>query len=84
VKVLVAEDEVLIRLMLADALRQQGFQVFEAADADDALAILVAMQVDVVVTDLHMRAPAEGMRVARYVREHCPGTRVLLGRNPSS
>jgi two-component system, response regulator PdtaR len=78
VKVLVAEDEIFVRLMLADALRDQGFQVFEAAGADDAVAILRAMQVDVVITDLHMRAPAEGMLVARYVREHCPGTSVLL------
>jgi CheY-like chemotaxis protein len=78
VKILVAEDEVLVRLMLADALRHQGFQVFEAADAEDAVAILRAMQVDVVVTDLHMRAAADGMLLARYAREHCPGTPVLL------
>jgi CheY-like chemotaxis protein len=78
VKVLVAEDEVFVRLMLADALRDQGFQVFEAADADDALAVLRAMRVDVVITDLHMRGPGEGILVARYVREYCPGTRVVL------
>jgi CheY-like chemotaxis protein len=77
-KVLVAEDEVLVPLMLADALRYQGFQVFEATDADEAIAVLRAMQVDVVITDLHMRAPADGMLVARYVREHCPGIPVLL------
>jgi hypothetical protein len=35
-KVLVAEDEVLVRLMLADELRKSGFQGFEAADAEEA------------------------------------------------
>ena len=39
-KVLFAEDEVLLRLMLCDVLRESGFQVFEAADAAEAIAIL--------------------------------------------
>jgi CheY-like chemotaxis protein len=78
VKVLVAEDEVLIRLMLADALRREGLQVFEAADADDAIAILRTVRVDVVITDLHMRTRNDGMLVAKYVHEHSPSTPVLL------
>jgi CheY-like chemotaxis protein len=78
VKVLVAEDEVLVRLMLADALRGRGFQVFEAANADDAIAILKAMRVDAVITDLDMLAHSDGVLVARYVREHLPSTAVLL------
>jgi CheY-like chemotaxis protein len=77
-KILIAEDEVLVRLMLADALRGQGFRVFEAADADDAISILKAVRVDVVITDLHMRTASDGILVARYVREHCPTTPVLL------
>ena len=36
-QVLVVEDEALVRLMLADELREQGFEVFEAVDADEAL-----------------------------------------------
>jgi CheY-like chemotaxis protein len=78
VRILLAEDEVLVRLMLADALRSQGFQVFEAANADDALAILRSMRVDVVISDLHMRVKEDGVLVAKYVREHCSSTPVLL------
>jgi CheY-like chemotaxis protein len=78
VKVLVAEDEVLVRLMVAEVLREAGFRGLEAANADEAIAILKRMQVDVVVTDLHMRAGKDGLIVANYVREHCPGTPVLL------
>jgi CheY-like chemotaxis protein len=78
IKVLVAEDEVLVRLMLADALREQGFQVFEATNADEALSILRSMTVDVVVTNLNMRGATDGMLVAGYVRERCPGAALLL------
>jgi two-component system, response regulator PdtaR len=78
VTVLVAEDEVLQRLMLADVLREHGFQVFEAADPDEAISILRTMPVDVVITDLHMPAVGDGMQVAKHVRDHCPGVSLLL------
>jgi CheY-like chemotaxis protein len=78
VRVLVAEDEVLVRLMVAEELRAQEFHVFEAVDAEEAIAILKTMQVDVVVTDLHMRAIGDGLLLAHYAREHCPGVPVLL------
>jgi CheY-like chemotaxis protein len=78
IKVLVAEDEVLVRLMVAEVLREAGFRVSEAAHADEAITILKTMPVDVVVTDLHMRAAKDGLIVANYVRERCPGTPVLL------
>jgi two-component system, response regulator PdtaR len=77
-KVLFAEDEVLLRLMLCNVLRESGFQVFEAADAAEAIAILRTTPVDVVITDLHMRVVGDGMEFARHVRAHCPGVSLLL------
>ena len=77
-KVLFAEDEVLLRLMLCDVLRESGFQVFEAADAAEAVAILRTTPVDVVITDLRMRAIGDGTEVARYVRAHCSGVSLIL------
>ena len=67
-KVIVAEDEVLVRLMLADVLREHGFEVLEAVNAAEALSVLRTMPVDVVILDLHMKVAAEGMLVANYVR----------------
>jgi CheY-like chemotaxis protein len=77
-QVLVAEDEFLVRRMVADVLREQGFHVFEAGDAEEAVAILKAVPVDAVVTDLRMRTVGDGTAVASYVRAHCPGVRVIL------
>jgi CheY-like chemotaxis protein len=76
--VLVAEDEVLLRLMLADELREQGFQVFEAVHAEEAISILQAVRVDAVITDLHMRTAGDGVVVANYVRAKRPGVPVIL------
>jgi DNA-binding response OmpR family regulator len=48
VKVLFTEDEVLLRLMVTDVLRQAGFQVFEASNGHEGVSILKTMPVDVV------------------------------------
>jgi CheY-like chemotaxis protein len=77
-KVIVAEDEVLVRLMLAEELRGAGFGVFEAATVDEAIALINGIGADVVVTDLQMAKPDDGLMIARYVREHHPETAVLL------
>jgi CheY-like chemotaxis protein len=77
-RVLVAEDEVLVRLSVAEGLRNEGLEVLEAADAEEAISILKTLQVDVVITDLYMRTPADGLAVANYVRAHCPGTALVL------
>jgi CheY-like chemotaxis protein len=78
-KIVIAEDEVLLRLMLADVLREQGFEVFEAADADEAIAILkCAPDVDVVISDMRMRSSQDGLSLASYVRSHCPGASLVL------
>ena len=78
VKVLFAEDEVLVRLMMAEALREEGFQVFEASDGEEGISVLKAMPVDVVITDLRMSAVADGLELARYVLAHCPGVTLVL------
>ena len=59
--VVVAEDEVLLRLMVSDVLRENGFQVWEARDAAEAISILRTTPVDVVITDQHMRFASDGM-----------------------
>ena len=78
VHVVVAEDEFLVRLFLADELRAAGFRVFEAANVEQVISILNSTHIEVVVTDLQMRSRKDGLVVAQYVREHHPDTPVLL------
>jgi CheY-like chemotaxis protein len=53
--VLIVEDELLIRLDLADHLRSAGLTVVEASTGDEALTVLKANDaVDLVVSDIRM------------------------------
>jgi CheY-like chemotaxis protein len=76
--VLVAENEALVRLMVADELRELGFQVLEAVDAKEAMSILNAVFVDAVITDLHLRKLRDGMTVADHAHIQRPGVPVIL------
>jgi CheY-like chemotaxis protein len=78
--VLVVEDEVLIRLVIADYLRDCGYKVHEAANADEALAILQAPEVsiDVVFSDVEMPGSMDGFGLARWVRSNKPDIQVIL------
>jgi CheY-like chemotaxis protein len=78
-RVLIAEDEVLLRLMVADALREHGFEVFEAANAPEALAVLETTSgIDVVISDMHMQRKDDGMALACFLRQNHPDISILL------
>jgi CheY-like chemotaxis protein len=78
--VLVVEDEVLVRMMLADVLDEAGFRVIEAAHADEALSVLTALpEVQAVVTDVEMPGGSmNGFALAREVRTQRPDIGVLI------
>lgn len=77
--VLVAEDEVLLRMTLSDHLRNAGFHVLEAANGDEARKIVGAMGgVDIVISDVHMPQPNEGFELAKWVGQHYPRIPVIL------
>jgi CheY-like chemotaxis protein len=78
--ILVVEDEVLIRLVIAEYLRECGFRVHEAANADEAIAVLQSadISIDVVFSDVQMPGSMDGFGLARWVRENRPATRMIL------
>jgi CheY-like chemotaxis protein len=68
--VLIAEDEILIRLDIADTLREQGWEVVETGTAEDALAVLARdQQFEIVLTDVHMPGAHTGLDLARMVKQ---------------
>ena len=78
--VLVVEDEVLVRLVIADYLRECGYRVHEAVNAAEALAMLQAPEVsiDIVVSDVQMPGDMDGFGLARWIRGNKPGVQVIL------
>ena len=76
--VLVVEDEVLIRMFAVDVIRDAGFEVVEAADADEAIAVLESRNdIEVVFTDIHMPGPMDGMRLAAAIRNRWPPVKII-------
>jgi DNA-binding NtrC family response regulator len=76
--VLVVEDEVLIRFDLSDHLRDCGFDVFEAANVDEALELLAAFKVDFVVTDVRMPGKMDGIQLAHLLNRDHPEIGVIV------
>jgi DNA-binding NtrC family response regulator len=78
--ILVVEDEVLIRMPIAQYLRDCGYKVIEAANADEAMADLShkGTVVDVVFTDIEMPGALDGFGLAKWTREHRPGVDVIM------
>jgi CheY-like chemotaxis protein len=72
-KILVVEDEPLIRLGLVSVLEEAGFVVLEAPHADGAIRLLEAdTSIRMVVTDVDMPGSMDGIKLAHYVRQKWP------------
>ena len=77
--VLVVEDESLVRLNAADLIRDLGFEVMEAMDADHAVALLECTPgITVVFTDIQMPGSMDGLRLAAVVRNRWPPVALLI------
>ena len=65
---LIVEDEWLIRMNTMEALEAAGFEVVEAENADEAIAILTARtDINLVLTDVHMPGSMDGLKLAHFV-----------------
>ena len=56
-KILIADDEAEIRELLRLYLEKDGYEVFEAADGIEALALLKQKKIDLAVLDIMMPGP---------------------------
>lgn len=74
-KVLVVEDEFLIRLTLVEALQDEGYAVVEAETGDAALA--QAQGVNLLLTDIQLPGGMDGRVLAARMREQLPDLPVI-------
>jgi two-component sensor histidine kinase/DNA-binding NarL/FixJ family response regulator len=78
-KVLVVEDEMLLRMRAADIVADAGFIPIEAVNADEALAILESRSdVDLLFTDIQMPGSMDGLKLAHAVHERWPSIKIIL------
>jgi CheY-like chemotaxis protein len=77
--VLVVEDELFVRLIAAETIREAGHVVVEAGDAGEALAVLEGKDgIDVIFSDIKMPGPLDGIGLAALVRERWPTMPIIL------
>ncbi len=80
-RVIIAEDEVLLREGIARILGDEGYQVVGLAGSRDELTGKVAaLRPDLVVTDIRMPPDFtdEGLTAARQIRREFPGTAIIV------
>jgi two-component system response regulator AtoC len=76
-KVLIVDDEPLMRLSMLDALEAIGCEVTAATTGTEGLAVLGTRQFDIVITDLRLPG-ADGLTILRASKERSPTTEVIL------
>jgi len=75
---LVVEDDGLIRMDLVFMLQDMGYSVIEAADADQALAILDTTDVGALLTDIDMPGSIDGLTLAQLTAGRRPNTGIVV------
>jgi DNA-binding NtrC family response regulator len=76
--VLVVDDEFLVRNVLSEILKDAGFNVLQAENANDAIHLLEQRpRVDLVFSDVKMPG-MDGFELARWVNEHKTDMPVIL------
>jgi CheY-like chemotaxis protein len=76
-RVLLVEDDALIRMSAADMLGNLGHSVIEAGNAGEALALLEAHAIDVMLTDIGLPG-LSGSELAARAAQRVPGLRVVF------
>lgn len=78
-RVLLVEDEFLIRLTLADALVDDGFDVVEAETGDEGLAVFAGSDgFALIITDIQLPGTLNGLQLGEAARARHPGLPILF------
>jgi DNA-binding response OmpR family regulator len=78
--VLLLDAEIIVRMMLAEYLRECGYRVIEAATADEAKFVLEHgdFRIDVILVDIAAAGSSDGFTFAQWVRTHKAGLPIVL------
>jgi two-component system, response regulator PdtaR len=77
--VLVVEDDATMRKELAEQLQDAGYLVVEASDGIEAVELLtLSPDVKIVISDVRMPGPIDGVELCRRIRSGYPGIKIVL------
>jgi YesN/AraC family two-component response regulator len=77
-KILLVDDDELIRTALDELLQQEGFNVTTAASVPEALKLISSNVYDVLLSDLHMPGAGDGLTVVSAMRHANPKAVTML------
>jgi CheY-like chemotaxis protein len=79
-QILVVEDELLVRMAIADELRDAGYTVIEAGNADEALSVLrTSSPIDLIASDIDMPLGSiNGLELGALVQKQWPEVKFLV------
>ena len=78
-KVLVVEDEMMLRMRAVDIVEDAGIIAIEAVNADEALAILESRSdIDLLFTDIQMPGSMDGLKLAPPVHMRLPSIKIFV------
>ncbi len=78
-RILLVEDDFLIRSSAADYFRDTGFEVCEAVNAHEAMVVLSAgATIDAVFCDVNLASDIDGLVFSRWLAEHHPKLPIIL------
>ena len=77
--ILIVENEYVVRMATAEAIRDAGFDVVEATNSDEALAAVEGRQgIRVLFTEIEMQHSRSGAKLAREVSRRWPQIRIIV------
>lgn len=71
------EDETLVRAVMADELRDVGFDIVEAASGAEAQPVAEALTLDLLITDIRLPGEWSGWDVAKHFRKLQPSLPII-------
>lgn len=77
-KIMIVDDEPLIRVYACQVIEDAGYAAIEAANAEQAMQLLAHEGVAVVVTDVEMPGSMDGLELARSVKGRWPTIAVVV------
>jgi DNA-binding NtrC family response regulator len=77
-RILIVDDDDLIRLSLNEVLEYEGFEVTSAGNVADALKLISTNIYDVLLSDLHMPGAGDGLTLVSAMRHANPNAVTML------
>jgi DNA-binding NtrC family response regulator len=76
-KILIVDDEDMVRMLISDTLAENGYDVWEAKSAEDAINKVKETLFDLLITDIKMPGMG-GLELLRYVKMSYPSIEVII------